>query len=154
MGDVIGLRLGGYRDFARTLKRLDLGDALKDAHKQIASSVVERASQIGLGLGGVQAHVVRQGSIRATREGAKASIRLGGAAKKHGPALGAEFGSRKFPQFPPWAGNRHQPGDLSGQEPGYMVHEAIRRMVASGELVSRWEDAVLGVLGPAFPEAA
>lgn len=153
MGDVIGLGFSGYRDFARTLSRLDLSDALKQAHHQIASDVVAQATQIGTGLGGVHAHVVKQNSIRATKEASKASVRLGGAAKKHGPAFGAEFGSRKFSQFPGWSGNRHQAGDV-GQEPGYMIHEAIRRMITSGELIETWETRMRDVLGPAFPTAA
>lgn len=144
MADDVSLRLAGYRDFARTLRGLELGDALKAAHHTVASAIVNKAESTGRSLGGVHAHVVRQGSIRATKEAGKASVRLGGAAKKHGPAFGAEFGAHQFPQFPAWRGN--------DTDAGYMIHPAIRAMTASGELIDIWGDAISRELAGAFDD--
>jgi len=144
MADDVSLRLQGYRDFARSLKRLELGDALKAAHHQVSEVVVERAERKGRQLGGVHAHVVRAGSIRATKTAKGASVRLGGSGKKHGPAFGAEFGAKQFPQFPRWRGN--------DMDAGYMVHPAIRDLVASGELIDLWGKALEFELSDAFPD--
>lgn len=141
----LSLKLLGYRDFTRTLRGLDLGDSLKDAHHDVATAVVRQATQIGRRLGGVHAHVVNTGGVvRATREVSQATVRLGGAGRKHGPAFGAEFGSKRYAQFPDWRGN--------GENAGYMVFEAIRRMTRSGELADLWENAVAAELEHAFPD--
>ncbi|MEZ5165705.1 MAG: hypothetical protein R2695_04140 [Acidimicrobiales bacterium] len=136
----MSLRLAGYRDFARQLRRLDLADSLKAAHHTVATSVVAAAERRGLQLGGVHAHVVKTGAIRATKEASKASVRLGGASAKYGPAFGAEFGSERFPQFPAWRGNQN--------DAGYMIHPAIRDLTASGELLDLWGDALDRELKP------
>ena len=137
------LRLRGQREFSRTLRGLDLADQVKEANHSVATAVVERAEAEGRALGGVHAYVVRAGSIRASRRFGSVSINLnrGGPA---GPTFGAEFGAKRFGQFPSWRGN--------DEDAGYMVHAAIRQMKASGELLDRYEDAVINALSAAFPD--
>lgn len=116
----------GLDKFRRDLRRLDsgAGKEIGKANKDAAEFVVDKAESQGRRLGGVHRHVVNAGSIRASARQRAATVLLGGAGGKHGPALGAEFGAKKFNQFPEWRGNQWSEGAAGGV--GYMLHPAIR----------------------------
>jgi hypothetical protein len=91
---------------------------VQKANKEVAEHVSDKSLRKLASLGGVHAHVARQKSIRPRAKADSASIVIGGAAKKHGPALGAEFGSKAYSQFPTWRGNK--------EGAGYAVWPTIR----------------------------
>ena len=122
--ETVGLKIDGLDDFRRDLVRMSGSITGKDfgrVNKSVAEYIVEKSDEVGLRLGGVHAHVVRNRSQRALGAAKAAQVIVGGSAAKHGPALGAEFGSKRYTQFPPWRGNQFTGGDV-----GYMLHPAIR----------------------------
>lgn len=103
------------RELRRTVGNLD---DLKTANRQVSELVAEKSASRAAQAGGVAGHVARQNSIRASSAAGAAKVLLGGAAAKHGPALGAEFGARNYPQFQPWRG--------SDENAGYFLWPTIR----------------------------
>jgi len=129
------------RDLNRYAKDLGGGKALGKVNKEIAEFYSGKADDIGRGLGGVHAHVVRQKSIRARGAQKRSEIVLGGQGQKHGPAMGAEFGSNTYAQFPAHRG--------SGSGAGYMLYPAIRENADEG--AEMYWDAVEDLAARAFP---
>lgn len=114
-----GVYVEGLDELRRELKRTagNLED-LKVANRQVSELVADKARSRAAQVGGVAGHVARQNSIRSSSAAAAAKVLLGGAADKHGPALGAEFGSKNYPQFEPWRG--------SDESAGYFLWPTIR----------------------------
>lgn len=139
----------GLDDFRRDLKRFakDIGGGteLGKLNRRLAEFIVGKAEDIGTRLGGVHAHVVRQGSLRALGAQRNAEMVAGGSAKKHGPVLGAEFGSHYYGQFPAWRGNEHTGGGV-----GYMLYPALRENIDEG--MDRYWDDIEDLARRAFPK--
>ncbi len=114
----VGVQVEGLAELNRALRALggrEFQTELRDAGKEIATEVSGDARSIALGLGGVAAKTA--GSVSASAGFTSAGVSLGGSAYPF--AMGAEFGSNRFPQFRPWRG--------SGSGAGYFVYESIRR---------------------------
>lgn len=121
MGDFNGkVEVEGLRELRSELRRYSRSAPrhIQEANKQVAESVSEKALAKMRSLGGVHAHVARMKSVRPRAGQGWAGVVIGGQANKHGPALGAEFGALKYPQFPEWRGNR--------EGAGYAVWPTIR----------------------------
>jgi hypothetical protein len=114
-----------------------------------AAMIIQEAAEArGRRLGGVHGHVVRMNSIRASKKSRAAVIRIGGTAAKHGPALGAEFGAKQYPQFPDWRGNQWQAWGTNGV--GYMVHPSIREK--EEEVLDHYDRGILELFADVFPD--
>ncbi len=115
------VELEGLRELRTELRRYSkqAPKVVQAANKEVAQDVVDKSLKKMRGLGGVHAHAARMKSIRPRAGADWAGIVIGGKAKKHGPALGAEFGSKQFRQFPAWRGN-----DTGA---GYAVWPTIRK---------------------------
>lgn len=112
----------GLREFRIALKALGVGlpDSLRDYNVKAAEAVVER--------GRAKATRPQQNkaaqSLRASRSGQAVGIMLGDNGA-YAFARGAEFGARRYRQFPPWRGNQWMSW---GGGPGYFLHPAIREV--------------------------
>lgn len=102
----------GLNAMLRSLPR-EAQSELRDASKEIAAGIASKARAKATGLGGVAKHVAP--TIRATRDRVPV-VRMGGSQRlpawpgrpRRGSRqtvgdimYGAEFGSRRYPQFPP-----------------------------------------------------
>lgn len=148
MSDTV--RVIGMRDLRRELKKLPDGSSkmLNDTNQAAAQFIVDKAEGKADELGGVHAHVFRMNSVRAGRAARGATINLGGTAAKHGPAFGAEFGSKAYGQFPAWRGNQWAPDEDNGV--GYMIHPAFREN--REEFLELYSEAVMNMAARAFPD--
>ncbi len=114
MADV-ALKVQGLDEFRRELRRLTgMGKELGRANRRVAEMVASGARSKAESLGGVQAKSAP--SIRALGAQARSQVALGGA--RYPFALGAEFGSIRYKQFPAWRG--------SAQGAGYFLFPTIR----------------------------
>ena len=140
------LRTDDLAALQKTLKGLDreLGKVVPKMLRKFATEAKRRADREGQSLGGVHAHVVRRGAIKAFGRQDRSGIRL--ASKSVGPAAGAEYGAKAFPQFPRWRGNRFtvQPTDTVG----YMIHPALRDFLPDAE--ERFLDELLEAIADAI----
>lgn len=109
------------------LRRLnrDLAKDMRMARRGAAKLVIEDAERKGRALGGVHAHTVRAGALKARATGTRTAIVLDASRPKTEPAFGAEYGSITYSQFPPWRGNQWTNGGPGGGV-GYFLHPAIR----------------------------
>lgn len=145
------VRVRGLKELRSELRKLpdESRKMLNVVNMEAAEFVIGKAEAKGEELGGVHAHVFRTNSVRAGRAAKGATINLGGAAKKHGPAFGAEFGSKKFGQFPAWRGNQWAPDEDNGV--GYMIHPAFREN--KEEFLDLYAKAIEQMASRAFPDA-
>lgn len=112
----------GLDDLRRDLKSLgaEFPKMLGQANKSAAEVVAHQAESNAAAIGSTAAHVAP--SIKASSAAANAKVTLGNSS--YPMALGAEFGAKKYPQFPPWRGNQWDP-DAGGT--GYFLHPAVRQ---------------------------
>lgn len=110
----------GLQELRNSLRRMSrtAPKVMQGANKEVAEEVSDKALKRMRSLGGVHAHAARMKSVRPQARADSASIVIGGAAAKHGPAMGAEFGALQYPQFPRWRGN--------DEGAGYAVWPTIR----------------------------
>lgn len=109
--------------FAAALKRMG-GNIRKEflaSNRAIGKLVIARAK--GKASTRQQAAAARTMSATAVRGGV--GIRLSGPF-----SLGAEYGAKKYPQFPPWRGNQFGDGQGGTTGVGYFMHPAIRESQA------------------------
>ena len=115
----------GADEFARKLKKMDseLYKQFGDANRQIAKTVVGTVRSDATSYSRQAAKAARSARATSARNGV--SIALGGARWPY--ALGAEYGSLKYPQFPPWRGNQWTPEHWGegNSTAGYWFHPAL-----------------------------
>lgn len=116
------LEIHGLKEFRKELKHLDsaLPREIGKANQEVADFVLKRSQTKAQAMGGVQAHAARRG-MKARRSQRTASITLDG--QREPTILGAEFGAKRWRQFPRWRGNQWNP-DSGGV--GYFLHPEIR----------------------------
>lgn len=134
-----GVEVHGLDDFRRELRRLadDLPRELADANHQVATLVANEAQQRA---GGVSRGARKAAeSLSAARTQAAAKVRMGGA--RYPFAAGFEFGSIRYPQFPPWRG--------SGETAGYWLYPSIR--ANNDRIVDMYGELLDGITRRAFP---
>lgn len=142
MADVT-VEVSGLAEFVRELRRVDFGKDLGRANQAVSEPIAADARSRAMSRGGSAAKTAR--SIKATRKAAKATIAVGG--PRFPFAWGAEFGAKKYRQFPRWRGNQWNP-DAGGV--GYFLHPAIRDGKEAFE--RRYLDEIEKVAAKAFPD--
>lgn len=142
------VRVEGLDEFRARLKELgaEWPKALGQANKQAAGVIVKSAQERADALGSTAAHV--SSSIKAAAQERAAVITLGGNSMPM--ALGAEFGARKYPQFPPWRGNQWTEGDGPAAGVGYFLNPAVRE--TRDEFVDVYDAAMRLLTARAFPD--
>lgn len=141
-----GVQVVGLADFVRDLRTIDRGlpRAVSAAHRSIATVIRDESRSEADSLGGV--HAKSAPAISSTGQQRKAAIRIDG--DRFPFALGAEFGAKRYAQFPEWRGNQWQPEGDSGV--GYMVHPTIRN--ARDDIVEIYDLELIGKLAArSFP---
>ena len=136
----------GLSDFRRELARMggSLPTSLRDANKQAANEIVETGQDKAASYSAQAAKAAK--SLRASRSSSYVAVLLGDAGR-YAFALGAEFGSRRYRQFPPWRGNQWMNW---GGGPGYFLHPDIRE-VGEDVLDEYWE-SIRTLAVRAFPD--
>ena len=141
--DVQGnVRVKGLREFQREIRRIspELAKELRVVNKTVAQTVVDGAVGRAQALGGVQAKA--GGSLKARAQAQAAQVVLGG--PKYPYAMGAEFGSIRYRQFPSWRG--------SSASAGYFLYPTIREN--SAKIIESYGEAIDRIAAKAFPEGA
>lgn len=139
------VKVDGLDAFRKSLKELGpqwpkrLGQAHREAGDLVATAAKHKASV----LGGVHRHVMP--SIKAAAAAQQAKVSIGGPAWPM--AMGAEFGSLAYPQFPPWRGNQFS---LDSGNVGYLVQPAAREN--RDEVMDVFDDAIRRLAAEAFPD--
>lgn len=112
------VQVRGLDDFRRQLKGLggDLPKSLAKLNKQAAEITASAARAKAMATGSVQAKAAPDIKTAAAQRAAKLVLD----ATRHGYAIGAFTGSKKYPQFPAWQGPEIEQGK------GYAVGPAIR----------------------------
>ena len=130
----------GLTEFIREVKEVDpkIASEMTKAFRTIAKEIRDKSQQEASGFGGVRAHVAP--SIKASAGMRGASISVGG--PDFPMALGAEFGSIEYHQFPAWRGNL--------TDAGYMVYPTIRAYQDKAEQLV--VDSFLHATDQAFPD--
>ena len=126
----LSLRTDGLDESVRGLRGSEraVDKTLDKGLRRFIAELLTRAQSEGKSAGGVHAHAIREGAFRATSKGIEIDSR------RSPTALGAEFGSHRFGQFPSWKGNELGPGDrIQSLAIGYMIHPALRDFIKPGE---------------------
>lgn len=147
MAETVGpVEVHGLKEFNKALKEADkkYSKELRAANVAASRRVVTRAKAIAAMRGGVAAKAAT--SLRALASVKGAQIKLGG--DRYPYALGAEFGSLQFRQFPTWRGNQWVAWGTSGV--GYFLHPAIRDQY--DEIVEEYGEAIDRIMRDAFPD--
>lgn len=146
--------LRGYDPIRRELRKLDDPKAIVGELKGFFFEVAEHVSDAAVGIasreGRQQAAAARDLAPRRRQKGAVIGIGAKGRSKQW--AVGAEFGSLAYPQFPAWRGNQWNFRGLSysDHETGYFLHPAIRQET---DWVIDKADRELGrIFSKAFPD--
>lgn len=132
------VQITGLKELRRELRKLEDAKAwsnrLKDEHVKIARMVVDRGNVLAKKRTQM---VLAAKSNRAVRSVSGASIRMGGVGRARDWALGAQFGSERFRQFPP-----HVKG-------GYTIYPALGDL--RKEIVQVYADGIERIVADAFP---
>lgn len=133
--DVVGLK-----DFQRELRQMDKAWAkeLRVANKKAAEPIAKDTRSSFASRPGVAPKVAA--SVKVLAEQRSASIKIGG--DKYPYAMGSEFGSIQFKQFPPHRG--------SGSEAGYSLYPSIRSNREN--VINVYGDLIDEVAKAAFPK--
>lgn len=139
-----GVFIEGLDDFRRELRRAnrDLAkQVMVEANVEVAEAVIEGARTKARGVGRQQARAIE--TLRSARKQRAAVVRLGRNTDKWAWTLGAEFGAKAYPQFPPWRGN--------DENAGYFLYPTIREK-SRDEIPDIYLDAIVEAFERAFPE--
>jgi hypothetical protein len=141
---VAEFEIHGLRQFSRALKNLggEIPRSLRDYNVKAAEAVVE----VGKEYARSPQQAKAAESLRASRSASYVAILLGDN-NRYAFARGAEWGARRYKQFPPWRGNQWMSW---GGGPGYFLHPAIRT-VGSTVLEEYWQ-SIRALRAEAFPE--
>lgn len=134
----------GLKEFQRELKRL--GDALPGSLRDYNVEAAKRIVDVAKGKATRPQQAKAAKSLRASRSASYVAVLLGDSSR-YEFALGAEFGSRAYKQFPPWRGNQWQ---YWGGGPGYFLHPAIREV--GEDVLEEYWDSIRGLANRAFPD--
>lgn len=134
----------GLRDFQRTLGEMESGlpTSLRSYNKLAAEEIVEAGKARATT---PQANKAAE-SLRASRASTYVAVLLGDN-RRYAFARGAEWGARKYRQFPPWRGNQFMSW---GGGPGYFLHPAIREV--GTRVVEEYWNSIRELWARAFPE--
>ena len=140
------IRVEGLDEFRKAMRELNpqMGRAFGAANKEVAEIVASEARAKADQLGGVHRHV--KPSIKASAQQRFAAVTIGG--PKFPMALGAEFGAKRYEQFPPWRGNQW-PSTWVPEGVGYMIHPAIREK--ADQVRNEYGVAIMQLARKAFP---
>lgn len=142
-GSGMQFHIVGLKDFSRELSRLGaaLPVSLRELNENAADDIVEAGRD--------KARRPQQRkaaeSLRASRSSSYVAVLLGDNSR-YEFALGAEFGARRYRQFPPWRGNQWMSW---GGGPGYFLHPAIREV--GEDVLDKYWESIRGVAARAFP---
>ena len=137
------IRVEGLADLQRELRAANtkFPRELRVANKEAADIIAAGTRHAFAGLGGSAPKVVP--TVKALAQQRSASVKIGGGASVGGRvAMGNEFGSVRFKQFPPWSG--------SGGGAGYALFPTIRDR--RDELVDVYAGALDRIARRAFPD--
>lgn len=134
------VRIEGLRAFVKAIKAADpeWAKEIKVANRDIAKAIAGDTKASFRSRSGVAPKVAK--SVRVLAQQAGAAIKIGGDAYPY--ALGSEFGSSRFRQFPAWRG--------SGSRAGYSLYPSIRSN--RSEIEQRYERLIADVAARAFPD--
>lgn len=134
------VRVTGLKELARELKTIDRswGKELAKAAKEAAKIIATDAKRRGVSAGSTLAKAAESFKPGGTQRGGY--VKIGGSDYPY--ALGAEFGSDRYPQFQPWRG--------AGQNAGYALYPAIRGK--REEVVEQYGHAIDELTRRAFPD--
>lgn len=135
----------GLREFQRQLALLggSLPVSLREFNIEAAGKIVDAAKDRAKA---PQQQKAADESLRVSRSSKTVAVLLGDNGR-YSWALGAEFGARRYRQFPSWRGNQW---NYWGGGPGYFLHPAIRE-VGEDVLDEYWE-SIRGLASTAFPD--
>lgn len=138
----------GLAEFQRALRRAgaEFPRELRSLNMKAAQMVVRETERRGRARGGVHRKTVDVGAFKARAEQRRAKVVIDASRKSNAFAFGAEFGSKRFRQFPVWRGNQWQP-DSGGV--GYMLHPAIR--ATKDEFIDIYAELIDELARRAFP---
>lgn len=130
----VGINVEGVTELSKALRRIDpeLQKELRKTNREVARGVVVEARVRAGSVGRQQAKAAK--SLRAVAGNNYAGVSLGGPGYEF--ALGAEFGSYRFKQFPPWRGN--------DSAAGYFLYPTIRDR--ADEIVETYDDAIRAMI--------
>jgi len=133
------IRVDGLKDLRRELRAVDVAfpKELRLRTKKIADGVAAGTAASFASRGGVAPKVAA--SVKALAQQTGAQIKIGGPRFPY--ALGAEFGSVQYKQFPPWKG--------SGPGAGYSLYETIRDR--RQQIIDEYADMLTDLTAKAFP---
>ncbi|SRR6266508_2857846 len=145
------INIRGLAEFQRELRRAGAGfpRELRRLNLDAAQMVVTETEKRGRALGGVHAKTVRAGAFKARAEQRRAKVVIDASTKRNAFAFGAEFGSKRYHQFPAWRGNQWLP-DAGGV--GYMLHPAVRE--TRDEIIDIYAELITQLARRAFPDGA
>lgn len=133
------VKVQGLRELSKALREVDrdLPKEIQRAAKQTAETVANRTRASFAARTGVASEV--PASVKALATQRAAYVRIGGPGAPM--ALGSEFGSIAFKQFPPWRG--------SSDGAGYSMFPTIRAM--RDDITDTFGDALDSAMRRAFP---
>jgi hypothetical protein len=134
----------GLSQFQRELKKL--GDAMPTSLRKLNEEAANKIVDTGREKARRPQQAKAAKSLRSSRSANYVAVLLGDS-RKYAFALGSEFGSRRYKQFPPWRGNQWQSW---GGGPGYFLHPAIREVGA--DILDEYWDSIRGLAARAFPD--
>lgn len=137
-----GVQVEGLRELVRDLRAADASfpREVRAASKEAADIVAEGTREKFRSMGGSAPKVVP--TVKALGEQRRAAVRIGGGNSIGGQvAMGNEFGSIRFRQFPPWRGSHGMAG--------YALWPTIRE--TRDEVAESFGRAVDRITRKAFP---
>lgn len=134
------IQVDGLKELQSALRAADrdFPKQLRVANKSAADLVAEGTRSSFASRGGVAPKVAP--SVKALAQQRNASVKIGG--PKYPFALGSEFGSIRYKQFPAWKGN--------GPDAGYSLYETIRDK--RDDVVEVYGDALDKLTARIFPD--
>ncbi len=126
----LGLSTDGLDESVEGLRASEkaVDKTLDKGLRRFITELLGRAQSEGKSAGGVHRHAINEGAFRKTGKGIEIDSR------RSPTALGAEFGSHRWRQFPSWKGNDLGPADrIQSLAIGYMLHPALRDFIKPGE---------------------
>jgi hypothetical protein len=148
----VGIEVEGLRQFMRGLRQAPerLDKDIRKEFREIAATVRDRAraaawgrrSAVGGGPKRVRSMQSWRDLVNTIRSGSNPEPYVALGSDRVPWVLGHEFGSGRYPQFPPWRGNK--------ADAGYFFYPAVR--AETQNVVERMAEVVDRVLSEAYPE--
>jgi len=136
------IEVDGLREFRADLRSLSSGTRwtreLGQEHRALAGVVAGWSQQTARGMGPVQRHFAPAIGGKGGATGARISIDKAQRRQQWAGAQGAFWGSKAYPQFPPWVDTSWVVGGPSGGP--YAINRTIYER--SDEIVDRYQELV------------